>query len=80
MVERWNGMPQVLPAARLLAIRAGKNPSIQAGSSRAAALTSSNGTIASASIRVYMSAANSTAMSGGVPALWPVSDLANASW
>ena len=79
MVERWNGMPQVLPPVWLLAMNAGKKLFIQALSSALLAM-SSNGTIASSSIRVYMSVESSTEVTGGVPLLFAVSALTIDSW
>ena len=61
MVERWNGMPQVLPPVWLFSMKAGKKLVSHALSS-AVLTTSSKGTIASSSISVNMSVESSIAV------------------
>ncbi len=79
MVERWNGMPQVLPPVWLFSMKAGKNDFAQALSA-SVFKRSSNGAMASSSISENMSVESKTAMSGGSPLLNAVSALARVSW
>ena len=78
MVERWNGMPQVLPGVRLFSMNAGKKLAIHFLSS-SVLMKPSIGTIASSSISVNMSVESSTDVTGGVPLLCAVSALAMLS-
>jgi hypothetical protein len=50
IVDRWNGMPHVLPPVRLFSMKAGKKLSSHARSS-ALLMNSSRGAMASASMR-----------------------------
>src|SRR5262249_39711855 len=79
MVERWNGMPHVLPPVWLFFMNAGKNDLIHAGSSGAFA-SSSQGRIASSSMSVNMSVDRRMAVVGGSPLLFAVSALTMVSW
>ena len=79
MVERWKGMPQVLPPVWLLSMKAGKKLFIQALSSALVA-ASSKGMMASSSMRVNMSVESSTDICGGSPLLRAVSTLTMVSW
>ena len=74
MVERWNGMPQVLPPVWLFSMKAGKKLASHFLSS-SVLMKSSIGTIASSSISVNMSVESSTEVTGGVPLLCAVSAL-----
>ena len=78
MVERWNGMPQVLPPVWLFAMNAGKKllSHFRSLSPRA---KSSNATMASSSISENMSVDSSTEVTGAVPLLCAVSALAMVS-
>ena len=78
MVERWNGMPQVLPPVRLFSMKAGKNFPIQLFSASLLA-SSSNGTTASSSMSENMSVDNSMLVTGGLPDLWAISALTMVS-
>ncbi len=78
MVERWNGMPQVFPPVWLFCMKAGKKLLIQFFSASDLA-KSSNGTIASSSIKENMSVERRTHVVGGLPDLWAVSALTMVS-
>src|SRR5262249_6913560 len=79
MVERWNGMPHVLPPVWLFFMNAGMNDFIHAASSAPLA-SSSHGTMASSSISVNMSVERRIAVVGGSPLLWAVSAFTIVSW
>ena len=78
-VERWNGMPQVLPPVWLFSMKAGKNDLAQALSASVLS-RSSKGVTASSSINVNMSVDSRTATSGGLPLFRAVSALTKVSW
>src|SRR6266849_2918748 len=79
IVERWNGMPHVLPPVRLLSMKAGKKLASHALSS-AVLITSSKGITASSSISVNMSVESRIAVCGASPLLTAVSTLTIVSW
>ena len=78
MVERWKGMPQVLPPVRLLSMKAGKKLLIQLFSLSVVA-NSSKGTITSSSMSENMSVDSSTQVTGGLPDLCAVNALTMVS-
>lgn len=77
-MERWNGMPQVLPPVWLFSMKPGKKLASHFLSS-SVLMKSSKGTIASSSISVNMSVESSTESTGGVPLLCAVSALTMVS-
>ena len=79
IVERWKGMPQVLPPVWLLSMKAGKKPFIHALSSALVA-RSSKGMMASSSMSVNMSVESRTDIWGASPLLSAVSTFTIVSW
>eukprot|EP01022_Parablepharisma_sp_SALTPOND_P021792 TRINITY_DN435_c5_g1_i1.p1 TRINITY_DN435_c5_g1~~TRINITY_DN435_c5_g1_i1.p1 ORF type:complete len:766 (+),score=253.47 TRINITY_DN435_c5_g1_i1:968-3265(+) len=79
MVERWKGMPQVLPSVWLFSMKPLQKPSIHFLSSALLARLSME-TMAPSSISVNRSVDSSTASVGGVPPLKAVSALTMLSW